>query len=117
MPLQRTEGPVYKPHAKRDPSEIRIHSALQQNVQLSVQTPAPPKRLVLETAIDPKDKKKDTKKDAKKDANKPKHPDGRPKKNKPGAEGACDAFLSTFDCLKWFRATAKSLVFTAEFHF
>lgn len=82
MPLQRTEGPVYKPPSKRDPSEVRIHSALQQNVQLSLQAPPPQKKAVLETAYDPK---KNKKRDLKKDAKKPKHVDAKPKK-KPGTE-------------------------------
>jgi len=85
MPLQRAEGPVYKPHSKRDPSEVRIHSALQQNVQLSPQEPPTEKTIVLETAYDPK---KDKKRDSKKGAKKPKHPDDQPKKKKPGTEGA-----------------------------
>jgi len=89
MPLQRAEGPVYKPPSKRDPSEVRIHSALQQNVhypnvQLSLQAPPTEKNRVLETAYDPQ---KNKTRDSKKDTKRPRHPDGKPKK-KPGTEGA-----------------------------
>lgn len=113
MPLQRAEGPVFKAHAKRDPGQqgpdIRVHSDLQQNVQLSGQKVAPQKP-VPQNAVDPsKDTRKDPRKDLGKDTKKSKHPDAKlpgAKKKKHGVEGICDAFLNTFDCLKWFRATA-----------
>lgn len=110
MPLQRTEGPVYIPHAKRDPSQqgpdVRIHSALQQGAS---QNP------VSQNAINPskKDTRKEPRKDPGKDAiKKPQHADAKlagARKKKPGVEGT--SFLNTFDFLKWFRATTKHVRF------
>ena len=121
MPLQRAEGPVFKPHAKRDPSQQGPDvkkSALQQNVKPSRQE-GPPQSPVSQNARDPskKDTKKEHRQDPGKEPKKPKHPDAKhpgAKKKKPGTEGTADAFLNTFDHLKWFRATVKHVCFFNE---
>lgn len=93
MPLQRTEGPVYIPRAKRDPSQqgpdVRIHSALQQGAS---QNP------VSQNAINPsKDTRFEPRKDPGKDAiKKPRHADAKlagARKKKPGVEGTYDALV------------------------
>ncbi|KAG0585877.1 hypothetical protein KC19_2G046200 [Ceratodon purpureus] len=93
MPLQRAEGPVFKPHAKRDPSQQGPDvkkSALQQNVKPSRQE-GPPQSPVSQNARDPskKDTKKEHRQDPGKEPKKPKHPDAKhpgAKKKKPGTE-------------------------------
>ena len=105
MPLQRAEGPVYVPYSKRDPSqikkpEVRTKSALQQNVQ---QKDSP------QNATDPST---DPKKASSKEVKRAKHADAKQlgaKKKKPGEEGICDVFFDTFNCLRWFKATAKRI--------
>lgn len=87
MPLQRAEGPVYKPPSKRDPSEVQSYSPRMQIVHqqsFHVQKPRPENMLISGAA-------KNTKKAVKMDRiDSTKMPDGRPKyldgkpKKKPG---------------------------------
>lgn len=99
MPLQKTEGPVYNPNAKKDPSQqvqkdpsqqgqrdpydVLAKKALQKSAQLPVRSDAPP------NAIDPK---KETKMDVKDKKSKRVDSKVSSKKKKTGPEGDCDAY-------------------------